>query len=384
MTKKITFIFFILFISNTYIKAQSRILYVIDSVPYYDDIFYIDYSERNKAFLYEDEIANSKIITDSIEIKKLGYHSDTVIFILTKELLKRPNEYKMIQNIKKLKFYGTLLYNPDFSAPYTGSFIEYYINGKVERTGFIKAGVIEGKVKKYDGRGRLFVESEYKGGVEALPYTEFWPNGNVLTKCEEDQSLLVKCSTYTSTGKLMMEFTIDDDNTIHYSKSLKKELKGLKQLVTKKHFKKNENYNQFLKDYNKSTLLNPKSFETYSFLGTMFLYYGELENAIHMLDTAISLEPSHYNSRICRLYCLIFKYEFNNFQTINNAKTFDIKNLELIEKDPIDLLKICQDIEELKKQEFLHECEYKYEDFQGNEISFKINLAEAEKKYCNK
>jgi len=385
MSKKIALFCFIVLIANTSLKAQGRTLYVIDSVAYYDNIFYVDFSERNKAFLYDDEIANSRIITDSTEIRNFGYYTDTVIFITTKELLKRPPEYKMIQNIKNLKFHETLLYSADNTALYNGPFIEYNINGTIERTGVIKDGVIEGKVKKYDRKGRVSNEYEYKGGMEILPYTEYWPNGNLFTKYENDDYQLIKTSTYTSNGKLIMEYTFDSDNNIHYSKSFKKELKELKLLTPKRLFKNKDNYTEFLKDFkNTTSLFNPKSFETYFTLGATLFYYGEFDNAIHMLDTAISLEPSYYNSRIFRLYCLIFKYEFNNFQTINSVKAFDSKNFEIIEKDPIELSKICQDIEELKNQGFKHTCEYNYEDIQGNEISFKVNLTEAENKYCKK
>jgi len=384
MSKKVALFCFIVLIVNTSLKAQRRILYVIDSVAYYDNLFYVDYNERKKAFLYDDEIASSKLIADSVEIKKLGYHSDTLVFIITKEFLKRPLEYKLMQNIKNLIFYETLLYNKSFTAPYTGSFIEYNINGTIERTGFIKNGVIEGIVKKYDNKGRVLTESEFKGGVETSSIIEYWPNGNVFRKYERHPDFDL-ASFYTSDGKLIMEYTYDSDYNIHYSKSLKKEYKEFKHLIPKSLFRNEDNYTLFLKDFKKNTsLFNPKSFETYFFLGITLMYYGEFENAIHMLDTAIYLEPSYYDSRICRLYCLIFKYEFENFQTINNFKAFDKKSLDLIKRDSTDLLKICQDINELKDQGFKHQCEYIYEDVQGNEFPFKINLPAAEKKYCKK
>jgi hypothetical protein len=91
----IAFVCFLILFSNI-IKAQNKTLYIIDSVAYFDNTPYVVYHDKYDTLIHNDEIANYRIITNSIEIEKLGYSSDSIVIINTKEMLNRPNELRII------------------------------------------------------------------------------------------------------------------------------------------------------------------------------------------------------------------------------------------------------------------------------------------------
>lgn len=369
---------------NNLAKGQKQSLYVIDSVAYYEETPIFNSNERNEMFLHDDEIANSRIITNQNEIENLGYHVDTVIFIITNELLHRPSEYKKLTNFKHLRFNNTLLFDRKLEKPFTGQFIDYNINGTIKRVGSIKNGIIEGIVKEYDKKGRLCIEIEYKEGIRTNNFTEYWSNGNIRTKVEKNESQVEHWSNYSSEGLMLSEYSYDKDYNLKYSKSQKERLKKFTTLIPENKFKSKSNYQTFLNEFkNIKLLFNPKSYDIYLFLGTSLFYCGELENAIQILDSAIAFEPSDVDSRICRLYCLIFKYEHKNCKTIYKfPKYFDDKNYNSLINIDNDFKNICQDIQELKNQGYSYECEYIYENYNGEGFAFHINLKEAEKEYC--
>jgi len=378
----IAFVCFLILFSNI-IKAQNKTLYIIDSVAYFDNTPYVVYHDKYDTLIHNDEIANYRIITNFIEIEKLGYSSDSIVIINTKEMLNRPNELRIIPNIRQFTLRTGIIFDKELKNKYTGPFVDYSINGALKRKGFIKDGIIDGKVAEYDKKGRINREIKFKNGFLTNQQTEYWPNGNVRTKVEIDEDKTNKVSDYTSNGSLIYVYTLDK-NSLRYLKPQKNDLKKFTSLFPKYKFLSKTHYKTFFDEYKiRKSLYVPKSYITYFSLGTSLFRCGEIENAIQMLDSAIILEPTHIDSRICRLYCIIFKYEFNNFKTISNfTNNFDKITFDSIVTNSLDLEKICQDIEELKKQGYNQTCECEFESYEGESIIFKTSLIEAEIKYC--
>ncbi|HUW06223.1 MAG TPA: hypothetical protein VMW01_08165 [Williamwhitmania sp.] len=359
-----------LILSTHITKGQGKTLYVIDSIPFYQNMPFIKEIAADDMHLYDDEIASQKIYTDSVKIKNLGFEIfDTVIVIETKEMLKRPLELSKIPNKKLFQIYNTFIYYQNGDKPYTGPFIDYNINGSIKERGYINNGTIEGIVYEYDNMGKIKKEEDFKNGFSARSYREFWPNGKIKAKYNFSFSSPNEYSLYTSQG-------------LKIPKSYKK----ITSFINEKQFHSDDTYKTILKLFQNSNYrINQKSYDAFLFLGASLFYNGEVELAIQMLDSALVREPEDINSRICRLYCTIFKYENSKLRSIKPIKenyTFAPIDSSALSERPIDIRTICNDIHELKAQGYNHLCSYTYEDDEGSDVKFFVSIPDAEKIYC--
>ncbi len=368
--KNIYSVLTILFLTTNMASSQEKTLYVIDSIPYSQTMPFIKDLTTEDLLLYDDEIASRKIVTDSVEIKKMGFEdSDTVIVIETKGKLKRPTELNNIPNKKLFKIQNTFIYYKNAQKPYTGPYVDYNINGSLKERGYVNNGTIEGIVYKYDGMGRVKKEEDYKNGISARSYREFWPNGNIKTKVNYSYSPPNDYILYSSNGK-----------------RIKVVNKKITDFIEEQDFQNKNNYQKFLNSFQSNNYrINEKSYASFLYLGTSLFYYGEVKLAIRILDSAIIREPLDIDSRVCRLYCTIFKYENKkptSIKPIMDDYTFAPIDSSSVSEMESDLKNICNDIHELKMQGYNHFFTYKYEDEDGNDINFFVSIVDAEKRYC--
>lgn len=366
---KLTIISIIIYLLNINIaRGQERIFYVIDSIPFNNNNPFVNLTDKEEMVLYNDEIASINITTDCKEIKNLGYNVDTVVFVITREFLNRPLEFKKIPNAKSLNFYSALFYDSNQEHPYTGPFVDFFVNGKIKSKGFIKNGVIEGILYEYDQMGRVEFERDYLKGMPSRTYRQYWSNGKMCSKVERESQFERQCE-YSSNGKLLSTFTYEYDGIkIKYSKQQIKTFKTAKEILPKKYFKDELNYKNIIKFYKSNSRdFDPDAYYTYFSLGTTLFCFGEVDLAINMLDTALLKEPLDFNSRICRVQCLMDRLENSTNQ--NND---------------YDRIKICLDIQELKNNGYKHKCKYEYEKEDGTAFYFNVDIDAIQTKYCSK
>jgi len=362
--------------------SQNRTLYVIDSIPYYNTMPFIKVLRPKYYNLHDDEIAKKEILFDKTEINNKGYKGvDTVYTIVTKEFINRKPEFKKIPDVKLFTVNGGFVYYNNTKKPYSGPFIETEINGKITTKGFYKNGKIVGKLYKYDPNGRI----KNKINISTGQNIAYWPNGVVRSKTNGTHTYM---AMYSSEGDLLYKRFSDINNNYESKvKVSKKYLKLKKPIVVKDYFKDDENYNDYINqlEYNDS-IIQPMSYESYFFLSLTLFNYGEVEGCIQLLDTAINNEPLDIELRICRLYSIIYKYEFNKFISI---KEYSEDHQPLLPSNDnlneIDLNKICEDLNELKKYGYNHYCDYMNENEWGEPYGFfNIDLKKVDEIYCMK
>lgn len=79
-------------------EAQERVLYVVDSIPIIND------PKEDDGELSEEDIETVTVVTNRSEIDKLGYKGlDKIIFIITKEYAKRPDELKGVPTLAQME-----------------------------------------------------------------------------------------------------------------------------------------------------------------------------------------------------------------------------------------------------------------------------------------
>lgn len=156
---------------------QENTIYVVDSVPI------IETPAAEESSLDPNEIADLVVIRNKDSLKMLGYEKmDGAIFIFTKEYRNRPDELKKIPTTARMTRQDGKWFLAGNSAPYSGPFIDYFLNGKKQGEGSLKEGKLIGLRTIYYHNGHLSHEGHYVDGIENGTEKEFYADGSLRQK----------------------------------------------------------------------------------------------------------------------------------------------------------------------------------------------------------
>ncbi len=121
----------ILIVFLTCIKAfsqetakQGAVLYIVDNVPIIDD------PKEDDVQLQQTDVELVIVITNKAQIEKSGFKNvDKILDIKTKAYTNRPDSIKQIPTTKLMTRKGDIWYAKDSDTPFSGRFIDYYLNG---------------------------------------------------------------------------------------------------------------------------------------------------------------------------------------------------------------------------------------------------------------
>lgn len=178
---KITFSLILLLLFTASLAQDSssneKILYVIDSIPIIDD------PDPSLGSLNNNDIANLNVITNKDKIQAIGYKDiDKVIFVTTKEFEKRSPELRKIPSVELMENKDDVWYLKKSSIPYTGKFVEYYLNGKLKGEGTFKDGKADGLRTAYYLNGNKKYFRNYVNGIAEGYSEEYFQNGKIQQK----------------------------------------------------------------------------------------------------------------------------------------------------------------------------------------------------------
>src|SRR6266850_7485147 len=78
--------------------GSEKVLYVVDSIPIIND------PGEEEGTVTETDIETLTVVTAKADIEKHGYKDlDKIIFIITKEYAKRPNDLRKIPTVKQME-----------------------------------------------------------------------------------------------------------------------------------------------------------------------------------------------------------------------------------------------------------------------------------------
>ena len=319
-----------------YGQAEERILYVVDSIAIIED------PQEDEGAIDEADIETITVVTDKAEMKKYGYaDQDKIIFIITREYVKRPPELKRIPTTKKMYTRAHLWYFQE-DTPYSGPFIDYYLNGKKEEEGNFKNGKVDGLNKTYFPDGKVAFYSTYVDGIENGDSKEYFINGQVrqegVFKNGKEDGLWKE---WYSTGKLKRQTQFNDGEIV-----LSKDENKFYSLFNKGIELFNEgNYTMAIKNYNKAIELNPDYNEVYLHRSRAYLYDLKFDESLADCDKAIALEPLYKEAFSNRGFVRLRKYELKNSRTLSKGNGVTV----LAAKDKVDipqdeLERMCADL----------------------------------------
>ncbi|MCP9769632.1 tetratricopeptide repeat protein [Lacihabitans sp. LS3-19] len=319
-------------------EKSEKVLYVVDSIPIFQDI------SEEEGNLSEDIVDHIEVVTTKSKFGEYQiYDFDKLIFVFTKEYAKRPDEIKRIPS-----FINKMYKNEDkwclkgFSTPYTGRYIDYYLNGVKKEEGFIKKGVddglrtyyykdgttklyrnysngmLNGETGKYFANGQLQFKGQFKNGKEDGFWTEWYSTGEV------------KWETTYKSGKAHLP-----DNVIKTNSIFKKGLDS---------FDKGK-YTDAVNYYNKAIELNSKYSDVYFHRSRAYLYDLKFDEALADCNKSIEIEPLNKDAYSLRAFIRIRKYEFKDSRTLTQNKEISVYTTKQeIEIPADDKVKICSDL----------------------------------------
>jgi antitoxin component YwqK of YwqJK toxin-antitoxin module len=327
-----------IFTLTTYGQGTEKVLYIVDSIPVLKD------PDPKEGTLAETDIETLTVVTKKEEIAKHGYSDiDKIIFVITKEFFKRPEEVKRIPTTKQMQRKSGKWYLSKSASPYSGQFIDYFFNGKKQGDGTLKDGVLEGRRNVYYPNGNLSHFTHYVNGVETGESKEYFMNGTLHQEGNfvngKDDGLWKE---WYSTGKLKRQTSFKLGEVIGATKEDDKFHKYLSNGI--KMFKE-ENYQGAIKSYEKAIEINPNYSDAYFHRGTAYLYNFKFDEAIVDYDKAIELEPLYMESFSNRAFARLRKYEFKDSRTLSkNSGVTVLATKDRVEIPQAEKIKICSDL----------------------------------------
>lgn len=342
-------------------NSDARILYVIDSIPI------IKEPEEGLNSLSNDQIDHLTIYKGEKAIDSLGFKDlDGVIYIFTKEYIKRPDSIKRIPSTNNMNRKNYEWYMKNSSNTYSGKFIDYYIDGKKQGEGNFKNGKVDGVRKMYYPNGQISMERVYSSGLENGLEKEYYEDGTLKQKGDflngKENGVW---EMYHPNGQLKQRTSfdkgkMDGESISYYSTGKFRSTEKFKNGIVVKdkdnskkydlysdgiNYDKIGNFKSSIKKYTKAIELDSTFADGYFARGTAKLNNLEFDEAIADFNKTLEIEPFFAKAYGNRAFALIRKYEFANSRTLSdNSEIIILATKNNIEIPENILEKICSDL----------------------------------------
>ncbi len=359
-----TLLLIILTLSSTIGFSQNQnenVLYIVDSIPV------IEEPKEGFGTLNENEIDRVEVVKDKKIIESADYKDlDEIIYVFTKLYTERPDSIKAIPTTNRMiKRNGTWFIKND-SNPYSGKFIDYYLNGKKEGEGILLNGKLNGKRLIYHLNGNLSDELEYENGISNGLEKRFYEDGSLMQKGQLKNGKEIGIwEMYHPNGQLKQRTTFNENGKMngesisYYStgnvkgKNVYENGVYQKDKVNEKLFDyynesqelyKQANYSGAIKKLNKALKLDSTWAEGYFARGTMKLNNFQFDEAIKDFDKTLEIEPYFTKAYANRAFAIIRKYELGTGRTLSDSKDIRVIATKETEIPESELTKVCADL----------------------------------------
>lgn len=339
---------------------KDNTIYIVDSVPI------IQNPTEEESSLNPSEIADIVVIRNRDSLRMLGYEKmDGAIFIFTVEYKNRPEEVKNIPTTMRMTRQDGKLFLTGSPTPYSGPFIDYFLNGKKQGEGFLKEGKLNGlrtiyyhsgppsverqyedgiengTEKEYYADGSLSQKGDFRNGKEEGVWEMYYPNGQVKQRNTFEKGKFIGESlTYYSLGRIKARESVVDGHPV--PDPAREKIQKLFDKGTDA--EKNGDHRQALKNYAKCLEIDTSFAEAYFGIGASKMNDERYDEAILNFDKALSLEPYFKEVLADRAYCRIQKYSSGR-RILNNS---EVTVMAVGNKKPIpekEAAMICSDLQ---------------------------------------
>lgn len=341
-------------------NQNENILYVVDSIPV------INEPKEGFGTLTENEIDKIEVVKNRQEIEKTGFKDlDGIIYVFTKEYAQRPDSIKAIPTTNIMTKKNGTWYLQNQIQPYSGPFIDYYLNGKKQGEGILFNGKLRGKRLIYHINGEVSDIVNYQNGIPNGTEERFYKDGTLMQKGDfkngEEIGIWemfhpngqLKQRTYFVNGKM------DGESISYYSTG---EVKG-KNVYKNGIYQKDKtndklftlynesqelfrqiNYKGAIKKLDKALDIDPNWADGYFARATMKLNDFQFDEAIEDFNKTLKIEPYFTNAYSNRAFAILRKYELGDGRTLSKSKDIQIIASKETEIPESELKKICADL----------------------------------------
>lgn len=351
----------LLFMSSVGFSQTENILYVVDSIPI------IEEPKEGFGTLTEDQIDNVFITNDTGIINSYGYGSiNKVVYIITKAYKNRPDSLKEIPTTKSMVKKNGFWHLKKSTDSYSGSFIDYYLDGTKQGEGFFLKGKLNGQRFLYFPNGVLSDRINYVNGITHGQEERFYEDGTLKQKGNFANGKEVGLwELFHPNGALQQRTTFNDDgkmegvSTSFYSTANEKGtttyVDGVyqKNKTTDHIFKyynqaqelnRQGNFKSAIKKYTKCIELNENWADGYFARGTAYLNNFEFDKALADLNKTLEIEPYYMNAYANRAFAIIRKYEFKNTRELSGHDDIQMIAASTVDITEAELALICNDL----------------------------------------
>lgn len=303
-----------------------------------NNIAYAKTADFPYVILREDEVASSQIITNKSDLKNVGFeYTDTLVNIITNAYLSRPDSLKRIPSQLQLFIKDDKFYLDTTRQPYSGPFINYYINGKKEVSGTILNGLMEGFTYIFYMNGNLKESRYYHAGKRDSTNEEYFVDGILKSKGKYKEGQKEEgWQAWYSNGEIKSDLfflhslAIVDGPEFEFYRIFNDALEKLN----------NKNYRAAIRLFNQCHDLRTDYDELYYFRGVCYRMLKKYDEALQDFNDGLAIEPQSVDIRMQKVYvgCLVL-----NMYKSNNYKQSVIADLSK---------EICKDVQKLLQQDY--------------------------------
>lgn len=339
---------------------EENVLYIVDSIPI------IEEPQEGFGTLTENEIDRVEVVKNKQAIEEAGYNDLAgIVYVFTKEYAKRSDSIREIPTTKSMIKKNGAWYLTNETKPYSGPFVDYYLNGKKQGEGILSNGKLQGMRKLYHVNGNVSDEIEYKMGLPDGTEKRFYPDGTLMQKGDfKNGNEIGEWEMFHPNGQLKQhsmfkDGKMDGESLSYYStgevkgKNLYKQGVYQKDKINDKLFDlynesqelyKQGKYKGAIKKLDKALDLELNWADGYFARGTIKLNDFQFDEAIKDFDKALVIEPLFTNAYSNRAFAVMRKYEFGNGRTLSKSKDVQIIASNEIKIPESELLNICTDL----------------------------------------
>lgn len=333
-------------------------LTIIDSIP-------LLYDPESWDQILPEDIADYTVISNKDSLKMLGWERvDTVTYLFTKEYRNRPDSIKKIPALTQMDrkdgvwcLHGT---------PYTGKYIKFYSNGKIQSEGRLLNGWLDGELIVYYKNGIRKSVTHFESGTVHGLSEQYYKNGRVRATGAFNQGRtngLAK--SFFINGQIRLEIKLKratryDTSIIYFSTGKIKQMKtwkpGQYQLTKKEealsfhtgwfysHLREG-NLKAANKDFYEIWLIDSASVDTYFKEGLLLAREFRFDEAIAQFDKALAIEPLMQEALDQRVLARLKRFKFSS----KKIPVKDRRELPVILEDLIVLpedekAQVCRDL----------------------------------------
>ncbi len=340
---------------------DEKVVYILDSIPV---VGQLDDADAN---MNPDDISEIRVIKNRDSLKMLGFGSmQGAIFIFTKGYRSRSDEQRKIPTTRVLLRKNDQLYLKGQNEPYSGPYIDYYLNGHQQGEGSLKDGRLNGHCIQYYRNGNVGSERDFVKGIASGTEKRYYENGALQQKGEfVDGKEEGVWEMYYPNGQVSQHTTlihgeITGESITYYSNGRiksRERFKNGKGIPDESHAQvykyydkgvaedKAGDYPAAIKQYSKCIQIDSLYAEAWYARGTAELNDLQFDKALADFDQSLLLEPYHRQALGNRAFCRIRKYQFAGRTLSKNQDVTVLASKDMPPLPEEERTKICADLQ---------------------------------------